>query len=383
MVFSRQKFVYKPFGPIFMLLIPLLWTICLSTGFALYNNIQGLFYLSVPIIMISIGYQLSRLLTFKQILICLVSTGTFLSIVYISIVVFTVGFRAFLSPYEEARFIVGSGSPACILSLVIAAYSKKHGFKIFRNNIERYVFILINLVAIYLFASRTYWVVMILFLILFNLQTILRNKGILLLFVFMGVLFLIIFPVRLSGDIVTTKSLFFKMIKTFNEIKLSDYKTYSDINIHYRGYEAYRAFMTYLEGNPVNLFFGHGLGQAVDLKASVYLAGLYRSVIPWIHNGYFFILVKEGALGLIGLLLFFANILIIGYRNLEKGNTEKRFMSLMILGCVFSLIITNYVICSMFTIEMAVILITIGILVQIFNTNGSGSVKNIQIVVSE
>lgn len=366
LIFSRHKIVYKPLFPLTILLIPLIWTALLSTGYEIYNNAQGLFYLSVPIIMITIGYQISKILTFRQILIYLVYTGTFLSLVYISIVLVKVGFVAFLAPYEEARFVVGSGSPASILSLIITGYSSQYGHRIFRNNVEKYVFIFVNILAIYLFASRTYWVILIIFLFLFNMKYIKKYQVMIFTAFCALILVLIIFPYRFTGDITTTKSLVYKMIKTFSEIKFSDYKTYSDINIHYRGYEAYRAFMTYLDGNLINLLFGHGFGKTIDLEESVYLAGSYRRIIPWIHNGYFFLLLKAGALGLIGLVIFFLNIFRIGYRNLEKDNTENRFMSLIIIGCVLSLILTNYVICSMFTIEMAIFMITIGIILQLF-----------------
>jgi len=321
--------------------------------------------------MITIGYQISKILTFRQILIYLVYTGTFLSLVYISIVLFKVGFIAFLAPYEEARFVVGSGSPASILSLIITGYSSQYGHRIFRNNIEKYVFILVNILAIYLFASRTYWVILLIFLFLFNMRSIKKHQVLIFTAFCALLLILILFPFRSTGDIVTTKSLVYKMIKTFSEIKFSDYKTYSDINIHYRGYEAYRAFMTYLDGNPINLLFGHVFGKTIDLEASVYLAGSYRRIIPWIHNGYFFILLKAGAFGLLGLFIFFLNIFRVGYRNLERGNTENRFMSLIIIGCVLSLILTNYVICSMFTIEMAIFMITIGIILQLLYVKNS------------
>jgi|WetSurMetagenome_2_1015567.scaffolds.fasta_scaffold44862_3 hypothetical protein len=375
LLISRQKLVFKPVSILNTLTIPLIWTIILSYSYSFYSNIQGLFYLSIPMIMIVIGYQISKYLSLKKSIIFILCIGTLLSIIYISIVIFKVGFSAFLSPYEKARFVVGSGSPASILGLVISLYSEKYGIKVFRTSFEKIIFIIINLVAVYLFASRTYWIVLLIFIIIFNIKVIIRHQAFLFLLLVVGIVILIIFPVKLTGEITTTRSLLFKIFKTFSEIKFSNYKSYSDINVHYRGYEAYRAFMTYLSGNPINLIFGNGLGKPVDLKASVYLAGSYRTIIPWIHNGYFFILVKEGAMGLLALFLFFFQVFNFGFKNLGKIIDEKRFMSLMIIGSVFSMILTNYVICSMFTVEMAIILITIGAFIQMLSQKSNTEKK--------
>jgi len=375
LLISRQKLVFKPVSILNTLTIPLIWTIILSYSYSFYSNLQGLFYLSIPMIMIVIGYQISKYLSLKKILILILCVGTLLSITYISIVIFKAGFSAFLSPYEKARFVVGSGSPVSIFALVISLYSEKFGIKLFRTSIEKIIFIIINLVAVYLFASRTYWMVLLIFILIFNINVIIKHQVSLFLLLVAGIVILMIFPVKLTGEISTTKGLVFKIFKTFSEIKFSNYESYSDINVHYRGYEAYRAFMTYLDGNPINLILGNGLGKPVDLKASVYLAGSYRTIIPWIHNGYFFILVKEGALGLLALFLFFFQVFNFGFKNLGRMIDEKRFMSLMIIGSVFSIILTNYVICSMFTVEMAIILITIGAFIQILNQKSYTEIK--------
>jgi O-antigen ligase len=368
---SRQKLVFKPLNVLIILSLPLLWTILLSYNYTFYNNIKGLFYLSLPVIMIIIGYQIPKLIKFNLILIYIVYIGTILSSIYIAIVIYKVGFHAFLSPYGEARFVVGSGSPASILSLIISGYSKRYGFKIFKDNIQRSIFILINITGIYLFASRTYWVVLIIFLLFFNLKTILKHPVLFFFILCFGLILVSFFHFTTSEEITSTKSFIVKLTKTFSELKFSNFQTYRDINIHYRGYESYRAFMTYLEGTPLDLLFGYGLGKTIDLKASVYLAGSYWTVVPWIHNGYFFLLVKEGLLGLLFLVVFLFKVFKIGFRNMEKSNTEKRFMSLLIISCTFSLALTNFVICSMFTIEMTIILITVGVLIQTLNAKDS------------
>ena len=80
-------------------------------------------------------------------------------------------------------------------------------------------------------------------------------------------------------------------------------------------------------------------------------------------------------MGLLALFLFFFQVFNFGFKNLGKNIDEKRFMSLMIIGSVFSMILTNYVICSMFTVEMAIILITIGAFIQMLNQKSNTEKK--------
>lgn len=368
---SRQKLIYRPSIFIIILLLPILWTFLLSYKYSFYSNVQGLFYLSIPIIMISIGYQILKLLSLKQVMIYIVYLGTISSLIYISIILYKVGFIAVVSPYEEARLVVGSGSPASILSLVISAFSEKYGYKIFRDKLQKTLFIVINIIAIYLFASRTYWVILIIFLFIFNIKLISKHKVLSFFFFGIGLYLALNYSARSNAEAFSTKSLATKMLKSLSEIRFSNYSKYSDINIHFRGYEAYRAYKTYTEGTFVNILFGHGLGKQVDLKASVYLAGSYRRVIPYIHNGYFFVLLKEGIFGLIGLLLFLYYLLKTGIKELDQNNTQKRFICLLIIGSTITMALTNYVICSMFSIEMTIILITIGVLIQALKSEKS------------
>ena len=174
-----------------------------------------------------------------------------------------------------------------------------------------------------------------------------------------------------------TNSLLFKMQRSISDLKIANYSSYSDININYRGYESYRAYMTYKEGSTLNLLFGHGAGKSVDLKVSILLAGINWNIIPWVHNGYFFVLVKEGLLGLLALFLLYLQIFRIGVKNMDKSKTERRFKCLFIISCTLTLLITNYVVCSMFTVEMAIILITIGVLIQELETKEIMEIKSL------
>ncbi|MGC3977978.1 MAG: hypothetical protein QM751_06935 [Paludibacteraceae bacterium] len=67
------------------------------------------------------------------------------------------------------------------------------------------------------------------------------------------------------------------------------------------------AIDTYADGNFLELFFGKGLGQLIDLKMYIELAGTDWRYIPVLHNGYAYILVKTGIIGVLFFVIFYFN----------------------------------------------------------------------------
>jgi hypothetical protein len=357
---SRMKFVYKPIIILSILLIPLLWGSFMSFNGDLYHNSQGFFYLSIPLLLISIGFQFSNIFTIKQFLSFVLVIGTIISLLFIIVALFKIGFSAFKSPYTEARFILGSGSPACVLSLVISLFADKFGFDFFKNIFRKYLSILISLAAIYLFASRTYWVMLILFIAVFSVKTIKTDK--LLISIVLLISFILIFiNIHYSNDDLSfSNSLFYKLTHSFNEIALNNFYSDKDINLNYRGYEAYMAWKTYSQGNIPELIFGQGFGKLVNLNAEVLLAGKFWTQVPIIHNGFFYILLKTGALGLLFNLIFFFFFAMMGLRKYSSKDIKQQFLGVIVLACGLSLFMTNFVICGLFNFESSILLITTG-----------------------
>jgi O-antigen ligase len=98
-----------------------------------------------------------------------------------------------------------------------------------------------------------------------------------------------------------------KLARSFQEVAASDYTDLRDVNLSYRGYETKRAIEQFAAGNIVQMLFGQGFGAQVDLGLSLPLGGengaRFVRYITYLHNGYMFLLVK---VGLVGLLLYVA-----------------------------------------------------------------------------
>ena len=364
LIFSRMKFVVKPVIIISILSLPILWGLAMSYNESLYNTVQGFFYLSIPLLLIIIGFQLSKIFSIKQYFSIILKIGNIISIMFIVVAIYKIGFSAFLSPYTKARFVLGSGSPACVLSLIISIYSDKFDFNLFKNNTRRILSIIVSLAAIYLFASRTYWVMLVIFIIVFSFKTIRTGKLLMLMFLSLFAILIYFNLIYTDNGLSFSNSIIYKLTHSLKEIEFSNFKTPREINQNFRGYEAYRSWRTYIDGNPSELVFGLGLGKLVHLNTQMLLDGKLWTDIPIVHNGFFYILVKTGALGIIFILLFFFFFALVGFRRCRSDSYEQQFIGLFILACGASLFMTNFVICGLFNFEISILLITAGFIIS-------------------
>ena len=146
-----------------------------------------------------------------------------------------------------------------------------------------------------------------------------------------------------------------KIISSTEETIVSDYNSSADINSYYRGFETYMSLKTYLNGTPLNLLLGQGFGKEVDLGTYVLLGDTERKLIPILHNGYAYQLLREGLLGLILFSIFLINIF-----RLRPIDNISNFIYTITICSIISLIFSNYVISSFFSAEMLQLWMLIG-----------------------
>ncbi|MGE5758098.1 MAG: hypothetical protein ACM3W8_04450, partial [Sideroxydans sp.] len=98
--------------------------------------------------------------------------------------------------------------------------------------------------------------------------------------------------------------LLFKITNVFDEMFSSEFNSEDEIRTNWRAYEALQGVTKYLAGTAGNYLFGFGFGAKTDIGIEMRLGEVDRSDVPVFHNGYIYLLVKLGALGLF-LYLFF------------------------------------------------------------------------------
>lgn len=109
------------------------------------------------------------------------------------------------------------------------------------------------------------------------------------------------------------------------EMMALDYSRFDDINMHWRGYEATRAYEFVSNHGTLATFFGMGWGTNVPLHITIALGDDTMSAIGKFHSVYSQLLVRGGFLGValyatqMGLFGFY-----IGRPTLMRGDSEYR-----------------------------------------------------------
>lgn len=324
-----------------------------------YLSVKDCYYFLMPVLFIALGVALSAKISSVNFLKIIVIVGFATSIMSILISISKVGVGALFDPYSARVVGRAEGSPAPILGSLVLLYCNSTPTKIFKRSCT-IVFLFINLLGIYMAASRTYWVFLFCVLVVLYLRKLSDKKG--------SFLFVILFCLLASFVSMQSESLLVKSDNTFvnkfmhsfREIDIKDYKSDEDVNMSYRGFESYKGMATYYNGQFYNLLIGRGLGQTIDLGLFIDLGGSDFKKIPILHNGYVYTLVKMGAFGLLMTLFFYFLLLKDSWRFYTIHHLFAKNIFLIVAGCILGLLVTNYSIASLYNVNMVIFSIFIG-----------------------
>jgi len=323
-----------------------------------YLILKDFYYFTFPLIFLLCGIVLAYQLEIADFLRTIVLSGVVASLIVTVISVTYSGFGALVNPYA-AHYAMGIlGTPVPAVSLACLLFTKKFDIKLYTSFWYK-IFLGINMFGMYMFASRSYFIVLVCFAFLLFANHIKRVWAI------PVIITLLVLFAFLPTGIFTEKSsdtFLGKWVSSFSEISIGNYNTEQDINTRYRGYESFMAINGYLASDTKGLVFG-GLGKLVDLKTFVRL-GVdtdYR-YIPVLHNGWLYILVKTGAAGVLTYLAIFLGLIVINWKKYADAKSKPiiRLFAALTIGCILSLVLTNYIITSFFNVEMSIIMITLG-----------------------
>ncbi len=170
-----------------------------------------------------------------------------------------------------------------------------------------------------------------------------------------------------TSSIDARRSFVGKLARSFEEISVQDYSTAAQVNSNWRGFETARALEHWQAGTPVQWVFGSGFGAQVDLGQFQNLSndpGAAVRFIPIFHNGYVYLLVKTGIVGVtlyIALLLWLYRV---GRRTaanapLDQAGLEGRALQ----ACAVVLLLTTWVVSGAFNkFDMFAFLLMVGFL---------------------
>lgn len=303
------------------LLLPLLVLILLGLCNAHYylatDIVKDFWYFLLPIITLCTGWLVGGRITANDAVNKLAWLCALVSFVYIIRVFlyFASGVGA-LDDIYQFRQSVGAGT---LLSVWGCLLSLKFWFRPRRERATWYAswpaaLFLINLAALIVSGSRTSLsLALTTVTLVFFPSMVGRWKRLywIVFFLLVGAAFsTLVFLGQDSIDIRTTSG---RLANSFHELFSYRFDDMVDINTKYRAFESMMAVRTYLEGTWFELICGHGFGKPIDLQMLVTLGNPGQEnkfqFIPILHNGYLYVLVKTGILGLLSYVAFLAKMM--------------------------------------------------------------------------
>jgi O-antigen ligase len=170
-----------------------------------------------------------------------------------------------------------------------------------------------------------------------------------------------------TSSVQAKRSFIGKLARSADELSVQDYSNRLDINTNWRGYETSRALDSWKQAGVARQIFGQGFGAQVDLGLFQNLSTDSRSAvrfIPIFHNGYAYLLVKTG---LVGVLLYLGALLWM-YRVARRTaagdpNDPATLRGRALQGCVVVLAVSTWVVAGAFNkFDMFSFLMLIGFL---------------------
>lgn len=206
---------------------------------------------------------------------------------------------------------------------IIIFYEKKFKKPLIINFFLKYFILLIFLLSIYLYFSRTMLIMLLLIgLSVFGYLRLTKNrlKYILGLVFSVLLLYTVLYSIKLERNSKGYEALLYKIKIAPEEIFKTKINRENHKNLwdHWRGYEAKRAFALMGE-NYTTYVFGAGFGSLVNLKFKAPLDKKGMKKISRLHNGYIFVLYKTG---IIGLFIYFSFIFkLMNFKSSNNQNT--------------------------------------------------------------
>lgn len=326
------------------------------------------YYFFQPILLIFLGYiALSKGLNFVFLMRLIVLSSLFLTLYFY--------FDFFLSIFTgqgisfESRYVFGLNSDFAIVGLLICYVSIQSKLRVFSLQTEVLITFLLLILVIFSFSRTNILIAFLIMIYPYVLKLISFRKQMLIVFcviiipIFFGSFLNIAVPEEAASNFIS------KVMNSYSEIIVRDYRDLDAIapdanviNLYWRSQEAFLGLAKYLEGTPLQLLLGQGLGSYATAE------GIFESKfqeIPFFHNGFITIVLKSGPLGI---LLFF-QFLYIFAKSTTKLSSQvtslNKFLLIISPAIVFVTIIKTFFIMGFYTPESPVLLLTlIGIIIK-------------------
>lgn len=315
-----------------------------------YNFFKDIWYICNPIVALAVGYVLMQnIQSLKTLFKIIIIASCISALVHLSN--FVINPDLLKENYETVRETAGRGYLIVSFGLAVAVSSQFLSIDIYKNKKLIKVMVFIMTISFILFYSRALWICFLLLLAsLFGLWGHLSKKMIILSVIIICISFVsysVSKNISFKGD---DHSFVEKSLYSLQEVLIKDFSDMgcTEIGLRWRGYESYKGLQTYLDGNVFQYLFGKGFGTLVDLGFKIRLGEKAFRFIPVFHNGYIYLLVKTGLLGVILYMYFLIQIIRTGNKYSLSNLRDILLTGRLLSGLGWILIFSTAVIAGFF-----------------------------------
>lgn len=350
-VFSKAKMPAEIPRFAGLLLMMMLVGLVSFTGHQAYDVAKDMWYILNPALALTAGYVLMlNLKDMGRLLKAFIIAATLIAIFHLLKIVIhpeTLHHNAM-----DIRSEGGAGFLAPVVSVALFLAAKKMNIRVFgKHGWLSYTAFILCLLSTILSFTRTFEVslVIMVFVIFGWINFESKNKVI-----FIATFAALFIGIGMSipySNVSNSHEISDKILHSFQEIKIREYSDLIEINNNWRGFESSRALITYRRGTWPEYIVGQGLGTPIDLGFYMELGqgtnGLVRFA-PWVHNGYMFLLVKTGIVGVLLYLFLIYRLVRHGTLTSMSSSPDMRYAGRLIVGLALVIVISTWVVGGMF-----------------------------------
>lgn len=277
---------------------------------SVYDILKDIWYFSKPIIFLALGYYIGRKITSQKIAMTLIFLGVVIAVKHIYSLSTAPAYQ-YADTLDQFRSLNGRGEYTTALALAMIMFFYPRLGLGWGGKLLVIISLGLIMYSTYMSYSRTIWISFVIMWALTSggekgsFQTV-AFKAFLVVLAVVGC-FWVADVFSLGGGRVL--ELIGKFKEIFVETQIQSYITEKEINENWRGYESAQALNQYVGLALPQMLFGSGYGTLVGLGLYINLDGYFTNTAPIIHNGFLYVLIKCGAVGLALYLYFMYSLL--------------------------------------------------------------------------
>lgn len=320
-----------------LLLMPIFPLVIGTLGYTQYTNFaifKDIYYFLNPIFAIFVGQFIAQKNSSDDILKALKLSGCISTIILSLSVILSIGIDGLINPREARANSLISANSSIILACSLFWYDCLFASKKSRTYRRAIYGFIICLLGVYFSGTRTLWISEIIYMIFVGWKYYSKHH-------FRTICYTLI--AIIIGFFIITNNPDNKMVQLIlnssSEVSSKhSFTSNKEINENWRGYEAYRALREFNNYTDIEQILGHGFGTTVDVKDADFLGMRH---IPILHNGYMYMLIKSGYLGIALLILWGVINVNKCFRINDKFIKNAYLLKMLCVASIIMLFVTN------------------------------------------